>query len=83
MADIKTLLLLCSWVILLLKPITMNGFIKNYFNDANKEITKPETLWKQPALAKTLELSRDKVQNGFYRGEVANEIEILFGYAIG
>ena len=52
-----------------------NVFIKNYFNDANKEITKPETLWKQPALAKTLELIRDKGQDGFYKGEVANEIE--------
>lgn len=52
-----------------------NTFINNYFNDANKEITKPETLWKQPALAKTLELIRDKGQDGFYKGEVANEIE--------
>lgn len=52
-----------------------NLFIKNYFNGTHNEVTKPGTLWKQPALAKTLILIRDKGQDGFYKGEVADEIE--------
>ncbi len=52
-----------------------NAFMKGYFNSDKAEVTKPGELWKQPALAKTLELIRDKGQDGFYKGEVAQEIE--------
>jgi gamma-glutamyltranspeptidase/glutathione hydrolase len=50
-------------------------FMRGYFNNAQGEVTKPGELWKQPALAKTLELIRDNGRDGFYKGEVANEIE--------
>jgi gamma-glutamyltranspeptidase / glutathione hydrolase len=52
-----------------------NGFMKNYFNDDKAEVTRPGKIWKQPALAKTLELIRDKGRDGFYKGDVALEIE--------
>ena len=52
-----------------------NEFLANYFKSDTAKITKPGELWKQPALAKTLELIRDKGQDGFYKGEVADEIE--------
>ncbi|MBL0051824.1 MAG: gamma-glutamyltransferase [Bacteroidetes bacterium] len=52
-----------------------NDFIYSYFRNAKGEITKPGEIWKQPSLAKTLELIRDKGQDGFYKGEVADEIE--------
>ncbi|MCR9017092.1 gamma-glutamyltransferase [Aquiflexum gelatinilyticum] len=47
----------------------------NYFRNEAGEIIKPGELWTQPALAKTLSLIRDKGQDGFYKGEVAEEIE--------
>jgi gamma-glutamyltranspeptidase/glutathione hydrolase len=50
-------------------------FIYSYFRNAKGEITKPGELWKQPSLARTLELIRDKGQDGFYKGEIADEIE--------
>ncbi|MES2813004.1 MAG: gamma-glutamyltransferase [Bacteroidota bacterium] len=52
-----------------------NEFIASYFKSDKERITKPGEIWKQPALAKTLELIRDKGQDGFYKGEVAQEIE--------
>ncbi|RXR21013.1 gamma-glutamyltransferase [Flavobacterium amnicola] len=52
-----------------------NEFLANYFKSDTAKITKPGELWKQPALAQTLELIRDKGQDGFYKGEVAAEIE--------
>ena len=47
----------------------------DYFKNDEKEIVKPGELWKQPALARTLMLIRDKGKAGFYAGEVAKEIE--------
>lgn len=52
-----------------------NAFVQKYFNNANAEVTKPGQLWKQPALARTLALIRDKGKDGFYKGIVAEEIE--------
>lgn len=50
-------------------------FIYSYFRNFNGEILKPGEIWMQPSLAKTLELIRDKGQDGFYKGEIADEIE--------
>ena len=47
----------------------------DYFKNDEGEITEPGKLWKQPALAHTLMLIRDKGKAGFYAGEVAEEIE--------
>ena len=52
-----------------------NAFIGSYFKSDTAKVTKPGEIWKQPALAHTLELIRDKGQDGFYKGEVAQEIE--------
>lgn len=49
--------------------------MKNYFHGENGEIVKPGETWKQPALAKTLKLIEKHGRDGFYKGEVAQEIE--------
>lgn len=50
-------------------------FMYSFFRNTKGEITKPGDIWKQPSLAKTLKLIRDKGQDGFYKGKTADEIE--------
>ncbi len=57
------------------KKATEYPLMVSYFDDDNGEITEPGELWKQKALANTLKHIRDKGRDGFYKGEVAQEIE--------
>ncbi|MDX2362358.1 MAG: gamma-glutamyltransferase [Crocinitomicaceae bacterium] len=50
-------------------------FLKDLFLDSVGEPLKFGSIWKQPALAQTLELIRDNGRDGFYKGVVAEEIE--------
>ena len=50
-------------------------FMYSYFRNSNGEITKPGEVWKQPSLAKSLKLIRNNGHDGFYKGEIAHEIE--------
>jgi gamma-glutamyltranspeptidase/glutathione hydrolase len=50
-------------------------FMYSYFRNVNGEITKPGEVWKQSSLAKSLKLIRNKGHDGFYKGEMAHEIE--------
>lgn len=49
-------------------------FMDAYFRDGKGKVLEPDELWKQPALAATLTLIRDKGKDGFYKGEVAKKI---------
>lgn len=49
-------------------------FLQNYFKNENGEIVEFGEMWKQPELARTLRLIRDKGKDGFYKGEVAKDI---------
>ena len=49
-------------------------FMKNYFRTKNGAIPEPGDLWKQPQLAETLKLIRDKGRDGFYKGSTAATI---------
>jgi gamma-glutamyltranspeptidase/glutathione hydrolase len=50
-------------------------FMYSYFRNGDGEITKPGEVWKQSSLAKSLKLIRNKGHDGFYKGEMALEIE--------
>jgi gamma-glutamyltranspeptidase / glutathione hydrolase len=50
-------------------------FMATYFNNEKGEITQPDEVWKQSALANTLKQIRDQGRDGFYKGEVAQKIE--------
>lgn len=52
-----------------------HDILQNYFRNSAGAIIQPGEIWKQPALGHTLSLIRDKGQDGFYKGEVAQEIE--------
>ncbi|WMI64147.1 gamma-glutamyltransferase [Aestuariibaculum sp. YM273] len=52
-------------------------FLKDYFKNKKGELVKFGEVWQQPALANTLKLIRDKGKDGFYKGEVAQEIELF------
>jgi gamma-glutamyltranspeptidase/glutathione hydrolase len=49
--------------------------MQHFFRGANGEVVAPGELWKQAALANTLESIRDQGRDGFYKGAVAAEIE--------
>ncbi|SFR51756.1 gamma-glutamyltranspeptidase / glutathione hydrolase [Robiginitalea myxolifaciens] len=49
-------------------------FLQDYFKNKDGELTSFGEVWKQPELAKTLSIIRDKGHDGFYKGEVADEI---------
>lgn len=50
-------------------------FMATYFNNDKGELTQPDEIWKQSALANTLKQIRDNGRDGFYKGEVAQKIE--------
>ncbi len=49
-------------------------FMQSYFLNEKGEIPQPGMIWRQPKLAKTLALIRDKGRDGFYQGEIASKI---------
>jgi len=50
-------------------------FLQNYFTNEQGDLVQFGEVWKQPELANTLIQIRDKGRDGFYKGEVAAEIE--------
>ena len=50
-------------------------FMATYFNNGQDELTQPNEIWKQSALANTLKQIRDKGRDGFYKGEIAKKID--------
>ena len=46
----------------------------DYFRNGDGALVKPGELWMQPSLANTLKAIRDEGRDGFYKGEVAEEI---------
>ncbi|WP_282056170.1 gamma-glutamyltransferase [Maribacter luteus] len=51
-----------------------NRFMDNYFRNENGTVLQPTENWKQPQLANTLSIIREKGKDGFYKGEVAKKI---------
>lgn len=51
-----------------------NQFMGNYFLSETGRTIEPGETWKQPALANTLSIIRDKGRDGFYKGSVAKQI---------
>jgi len=51
-----------------------NQFMGNYFLSETGQTIEPGETWKQPALANTLSIIRDKGHDGFYKGSVAKQI---------
>ncbi len=51
-----------------------NAFMDGYFRNAQGVVPQPNETWKQPALAETLILIRDKGRDGFYKGKTAKKI---------
>jgi len=49
-------------------------FLKNYFTNSKGELLKHGEIWIQKELAHTLKQIRDYGRDGFYKGQVANEI---------
>lgn len=51
-----------------------DDFLKNYFNNSNGKPLKQGEIWVQKELANTLTIIRDNGKDGFYKGEIAQEI---------
>lgn len=51
-----------------------SAFMDGYFRNEKGVIVQPNETWKQPALAETLILIRDKGRDGFYKGKTAKKI---------
>ena len=49
-------------------------FMSSYFDNKKGELTQPNEIWKQQALANTLKKIRDNGRDGFYKGDIAEEI---------
>ena len=48
--------------------------MSSYFDNKKGELTQPNEIWKQQALANTLKKIRDNGRDGFYKGDIAEEI---------